>query len=171
MGRGPLTQCWLVRPDQWWIQSKGTFQQLPYLFLLAASAVWQWCLVAAQMHVWRFPHTRIPRNHKTHLLTLNWHTWEGFPSGNREQESAEEEECRRERRIEQKAKIRERVDVWWILTKYEKLSFDVPIPLWSTSTWTISVLSCADCPVIHTSLGKKKIKKREWPPCLIIKSP
>lgn len=46
-------------------------QQTLYLFLLAASSEWQWCLFAAQMSVWRFPHTCISLTHKTHLLTLN----------------------------------------------------------------------------------------------------
>lgn len=153
VGRGQLTQCWLVHHDQLWIQSKGTFQQSPYLFLLAASAKWQWCLAAAQMNVWRFPHIHIPLNHKTHLLTLNWHTWEGFPSGEQGTRERRRRRMWRERQKEQKAKISRRVEVWRILTKYEKLSFDVPIPLWSTSTWTISVLSCADLPVTHTNLG------------------
>lgn len=71
-------------------------------------------------------------------------------------ESVKEEECKGIDRQEQKAKISRRVDAWRILTKYEKLSFDVPISLWSTSTWTISVLSCADGPVTHTNLGEFK---------------
>lgn len=104
VGRGQLTQCWLACLYQWWIQSKGTFQHSPYLFLLAASAEWQWCLVAAQMNVWRFPHTRIPQNHKTHLLTLNWHTWEGFPSGEQGTRERRRRRMWRERRTEQTAK-------------------------------------------------------------------
>lgn len=82
VGRGQLiTLRWLALFGRWWIRSKGTVQQSPYLFFLAANAEWQWRLAAAQMDVWRFPHTSIPPNHKTHLLTLNWHTWEGFPRG------------------------------------------------------------------------------------------
>lgn len=71
VGWGSLTQCWPARPGQWWILSKGTVQQTLYLFLLAASSEWQWCLFAAQMSVWRFPHTCISVTHKTHLLTLS----------------------------------------------------------------------------------------------------
>lgn len=94
---GRLCRLWFIntmlasstRPVMNSEQSKGTFQQSTYLFSLALSAEWQWCLVAKQINLWRFPHTCIPQNHKTHLLTLNWHTWEGFLSG--EQESTEEE--------------------------------------------------------------------------------
>lgn len=62
----------------------------------------------------------------------------------------------RKRQIEKKAKSSRRVDVWRILTKYEKLSFDFPIPLCATSTWTISVLLSAVLPVTHTSLGTQQ---------------
>lgn len=73
-------------------------QQSTYLFLLAASSEWQWCLFADQMSVWRFPHTYIPLTHKTHLLTLNWHTWDDFPSGEQETSGRVAEwECERER--------------------------------------------------------------------------
>lgn len=56
------------------------------------------------------------------------------------------------RKTKQKGKISRNEDVWRILTKYEKVSFDALMPLRSTSTWTISVMSYADRPVTHTSL-------------------
>lgn len=129
-------------------------QQSMYLFLLAAASEWQWCLFAAQMSVWRFPHTCIPLTHKTHLLTLNWHTWDDFPSGEQEtSRRGEEWECGgRERKNHSSVEV----DVCRTLTKYEKLSFDVPVPLWSTTTWTISVFSSAEGPVMHTSLESSK---------------
>lgn len=99
---------------------------------------------AVEINVWRFPHIHIPESHKTHLLTLNWHTWEGFPSG--EWGTRERGWWRRMWR-ESRTAAGSR-----ILTKYEKLSLDVPIPLWSTSTWTMSVLSCVAFPVTQTNL-------------------
>lgn len=150
VGRGQITQYWLACLTQWWIQSKGTFQCSPYLFLLAARVEWQWRLAAAQLNVWRFPHICILLNHKTHLLALNWHTWEGFPSG---EQATRQWGMGRKRLVEQKANISKRIEVRRTLTKYEKLSFDDPVPLCSTSTWTIFVWSCVDLPVTHTSLG------------------
>lgn len=108
------------------------------------------------MYVWRFPHTSIPLNHKTHLLTLSWHSWEGLPSG----KEKKREECGGRNGQKGKQNTNRRVGGWWILTKYAKLSFDIPIPLWSTSTRTESVLSCSDLPVRHTSLRMEHHSER-----------
>lgn len=78
-----------------------------------------------------------------------------FPVGN-EKQAGEPRNENAEGERGKKNHISAQADVWRTLTKYEKLSFDVPVPLCSASTWTISVLSDAADPVMQTSLESSK---------------
>lgn len=140
------------------------FQQSPCLFLLAEEAKWQIAL-SSDGRLKIPTYTSVPLNHKMHLFTLSWHLGRLPQRGENGREKEREREGKKEQRrsmwrkrqAEQKAKNQqEGQKCWRLLTKYENFSFDVPDPLWSTSTRTNSILSCADLPVRHTSLGTKR---------------